>query len=50
MRAAVYTNLNAPLEVLDLDSMVSRRLELDAVNAGFEALERSEVIRSVIVF
>jgi S-(hydroxymethyl)glutathione dehydrogenase / alcohol dehydrogenase len=36
--------------LLDLDSMVSRRLKLDEVNSGFEAMERGEVIRSVIVF
>jgi S-(hydroxymethyl)glutathione dehydrogenase/alcohol dehydrogenase len=36
--------------ILDLDSMVSRRLKLDEVNSGFVAMERGEVIRSVIVF
>jgi len=34
---------------LDLDSMVSRRITLDQVNEGLEAIERGEVIRSVIV-
>jgi S-(hydroxymethyl)glutathione dehydrogenase/alcohol dehydrogenase len=35
--------------LLDLESMVSRRITLDEVNEGFEAMERGEVIRSVIV-
>jgi S-(hydroxymethyl)glutathione dehydrogenase/alcohol dehydrogenase len=35
--------------LLDLEAMVSRRLSLDEVNDGFDALERGEVIRSVIV-
>lgn len=35
--------------LLDLASMVSRRIKLDDVNDGFEAMERGEVIRSVIV-
>jgi S-(hydroxymethyl)glutathione dehydrogenase/alcohol dehydrogenase len=34
---------------LDLASMVSRRIALDQVNEGLEAIERGEVIRSVIV-
>ena len=36
--------------LLDLGSVVSRRLALDEVNAGLEALEHGEVIRSVIIF
>jgi S-(hydroxymethyl)glutathione dehydrogenase/alcohol dehydrogenase len=35
---------------LDLDPLVSARISLDAINAGFEAMERGEVARSVIVF
>jgi S-(hydroxymethyl)glutathione dehydrogenase/alcohol dehydrogenase len=34
---------------LDLGSMVSRTITLDEVNEGLEAIERGEVIRSVIV-
>jgi S-(hydroxymethyl)glutathione dehydrogenase / alcohol dehydrogenase len=34
---------------LDIASMVSRRLRLDEVNDGFEAMQQGEVIRSVIV-
>jgi S-(hydroxymethyl)glutathione dehydrogenase / alcohol dehydrogenase len=34
---------------LDLASMVSRRITLDQVNDGLDAIERGEVIRSVIV-
>jgi S-(hydroxymethyl)glutathione dehydrogenase/alcohol dehydrogenase len=34
---------------LDLGSMVSRRIALDEVNEGLEAIESGEVIRSVIV-
>jgi S-(hydroxymethyl)glutathione dehydrogenase/alcohol dehydrogenase len=34
---------------LDLATMVSRTIALDEVNAGLEAIERGEVIRSVIV-
>jgi S-(hydroxymethyl)glutathione dehydrogenase/alcohol dehydrogenase len=34
---------------LDVSSMVSRRITLDQVNEGLEAIERGEVIRSVIV-
>ena len=34
---------------LDLASMVSRTISLDEVNEGLEAIERGEVIRSVIV-
>src|SRR4051812_39238241 len=33
---------------LDLDSMVSRTIKLDQVNDAFEAMEKGEVIRSVI--
>jgi S-(hydroxymethyl)glutathione dehydrogenase/alcohol dehydrogenase len=35
---------------LELDSLVSARISLDEINAGFEAMERGEVARSVIVF
>ncbi len=34
---------------LDVGSMVSRRLTLDQVNEGLTAMEKGEVIRSVIV-
>jgi S-(hydroxymethyl)glutathione dehydrogenase/alcohol dehydrogenase len=34
---------------LDLDSLVSRRITLDEVNDGFDAMERGEVIRSVVL-
>ena len=36
--------------LLDLGSVVSRRLHLHEVMDGFEAMERGEVLRSVIVF
>jgi S-(hydroxymethyl)glutathione dehydrogenase/alcohol dehydrogenase len=36
--------------LLDLGSVVSRRIRLDEVMDGFEAMERGEVLRSVIVF
>jgi len=35
---------------LKLDELVSRRITLDDVNDGFEAMRRGEVARSVIVF
>lgn len=35
---------------LKLDELVSRRITLDEVNDGFEAMRRGEVARSVIVF
>jgi S-(hydroxymethyl)glutathione dehydrogenase/alcohol dehydrogenase len=35
---------------LRLDEMISRRLPLDDVNAGLDAMRRGEVARSVIVF
>jgi S-(hydroxymethyl)glutathione dehydrogenase/alcohol dehydrogenase len=35
---------------LKLDELVSRRITLDEVNAGFDAMRRGEVARSVITF
>ena len=35
---------------LNLDDLVSRRIRLDDINEGFEALKQGEVARSVIVF
>jgi S-(hydroxymethyl)glutathione dehydrogenase/alcohol dehydrogenase len=35
---------------LKLDELVSRRIGLEEVNEGFEAMRRGEVARSVIVF
>ena len=35
---------------LKLDELVSRRISLDEINDGFEAMRRGEVARSVIVF
>jgi S-(hydroxymethyl)glutathione dehydrogenase/alcohol dehydrogenase len=35
---------------LKLDELVSRRIALDEINEGFEAMRRGEVARSVIVF
>jgi len=35
---------------LDLDSLVSARIELEAINEGFAAMERGEVARSIVVF
>lgn len=35
---------------IDVDSFISRRLELDQVNDGFELMERQDGIRSVIQF
>jgi S-(hydroxymethyl)glutathione dehydrogenase/alcohol dehydrogenase len=34
---------------LNLDDLVSRRLSLDQINQGFDALRTGEVARSVIV-
>ena len=35
---------------LNLDDMVSQAIPLEKINEGFEAMEKGEVIRSVIVF
>ncbi|MCS0497230.1 Zn-dependent alcohol dehydrogenase [Ancylobacter sp. MQZ15Z-1] len=35
---------------LKLDELISRRIALDEINAGFTALKRGETIRSVIMF
>ncbi|MBP1684778.1 MAG: Zn-dependent alcohol dehydrogenase [Deltaproteobacteria bacterium] len=35
---------------LKLDELISRRIKLDEVNAAFEAMEKGEVARSVIMF
>lgn len=35
---------------LPLDKLVSRRISLDQINEGFDAMERGDVIRSVIKF
>jgi Zn-dependent alcohol dehydrogenase len=35
--------------LLDVEHMVSRRLTLDEVNDGFDAMERGEVIRAVVL-
>ncbi|MGH9047222.1 MAG: Zn-dependent alcohol dehydrogenase [Acidimicrobiales bacterium] len=35
---------------LDLDNLISARITLDEVNAGFKAMQTGEVARSVIVF
>ena len=35
---------------LKLDELVSRRIKLDDVNAAFEAMEKGEVARSVIMY
>ena len=35
---------------LDIDRLVSHRLQLDEVNRGFELMERQDGIRSVILF
>ena len=37
-------------EDLDLESLVTRRVELDEVNDAFEAMKRQEGIRSVITY
>lgn len=36
--------------LLDVDGMVSRRIPLDEIGASLEALERGEVLRSVVLF
>ncbi len=35
---------------LDLESLVSARIQLDSINEGFAAMERGEVARSIVVF
>lgn len=35
---------------LKLDELISRRIRLDEINEGFDALKRGETIRSVVVF
>ena len=35
---------------LKLDELISRRIKLDAINSAFEAMEKGEVARSVIVY
>ena len=35
---------------LNLDDLVSRRIPLEEINEGFDAMTRGEVARSVIVF
>ena len=35
---------------LDLESLVTKRVGLDAVNAAFEAMERQDGIRTVITY
>jgi S-(hydroxymethyl)glutathione dehydrogenase/alcohol dehydrogenase len=35
---------------LMLDELISRRITLDGINSGFDALKRGETIRSVIMF
>jgi S-(hydroxymethyl)glutathione dehydrogenase/alcohol dehydrogenase len=35
---------------LDLEGMISRRIEIDGVNDAFRAMQAGEVIRSVIQF
>ncbi len=35
---------------LKIDELISRRIELDEVNAAFDAMEKGEVARSVIVY
>jgi len=37
------------LKELKLDELISRRFALEEVNAAFEAMERGEVARGVIV-
>jgi S-(hydroxymethyl)glutathione dehydrogenase/alcohol dehydrogenase len=34
----------------DLDALISRRIKLEDINAGFDALKRGETIRSVVMF
>jgi S-(hydroxymethyl)glutathione dehydrogenase/alcohol dehydrogenase len=33
-----------------LDELITQRIRLDAINAGFAALKSGEAIRSVVVF
>ena len=35
---------------LDLEGMITRRIDLSEINDAFEAMERGEVIRQVIEF
>jgi S-(hydroxymethyl)glutathione dehydrogenase/alcohol dehydrogenase len=35
---------------LKLDEMISARIRLEAINAGFAALKRGETARSVVMF
>ncbi|CKZ99870.1 alcohol dehydrogenase [Mycobacterium tuberculosis] len=35
---------------LMLDDLISRRISLDEINGGFDALKRGETIRSVVMF
>jgi S-(hydroxymethyl)glutathione dehydrogenase/alcohol dehydrogenase len=35
---------------LMLDELITQRIRLDAINAGFAALKHGEAIRSVVVF
>ena len=35
---------------LKIDELISRRIKLDDVNAAFDAMEKGEVARSVIVY
>jgi S-(hydroxymethyl)glutathione dehydrogenase/alcohol dehydrogenase len=35
---------------IDLDSLVTHRLELDQIGEGFEMMKRGESIRSIVVF
>ena len=35
---------------LMLDDLISRRISLNEINAGFDALKRGETIRSVVMF
>lgn len=35
---------------LMLDELITARIRLDAINAGFAALKRGEAIRSVVMF
>ncbi len=36
--------------LLDLDSIIAERIQLDAINAGFDVMRRGDAARSVIVF
>jgi S-(hydroxymethyl)glutathione dehydrogenase/alcohol dehydrogenase len=35
---------------LKIDELVSKKIKIDDVNAAFEAMEKGEVARSVIVY